>query len=79
MTAASGSAGRPGIDGLTARVLGLGYYVVSLRAHQAGNLASYPSALPLASAPNALLPIACNAGQPGGARTPVGSGDIAMI
>jgi hypothetical protein len=79
MTAVSGSAGPPGADDLTARILGLGYYVVSLHADQPRNLAPYPSALPLARAFDALLPNVCNAGATLGARTPVGSADIAMI
>jgi hypothetical protein len=79
MTAASGSAGRPGADDLTARILGLGSYVVSPHADQPGNLASYPSALPLARALMRYYRSFVTPGQPGGARTPVGSADIAMI
>jgi hypothetical protein len=79
MTAASGSAGRPGADDLTARILGLGCHVVCPHAdqpetcrrthphcHWQGRLTRYYRSL-------------VTPGQPGGARTPVGSADIAMI
>ena len=42
MTAASGSAGRPGADDLTARILGLGYYVVSPHADKPRNFGAHP-------------------------------------